>query len=58
MTVGNNKRNNKKVNNVKGGGNLNDCYKVQGDGQSSNFSENMTTREFNCNQPNWNPKCT
>ena len=40
------------------GGNLNECYKVQGQGQVSNFSENMTTREFNCNQPNWDPKCT
>ena len=57
MSTGNNK-NKRKVNNTKGGGTLNDCYKVQGDGQPSNFSENMTTREFNCNQPNWNPKCT
>jgi len=54
----NNNGNKKKVGKKMRGGNLNDCYKVQGQGQPSHFSENMTTREFNCNQPNWDPKCT
>ena len=68
----NNKSNNNKSNNIVNkkkrrskkksrkmkGGNGENCFKMQQDALPSHYSEDMTTRKFDCNQPNWDPKCT
>lgn len=33
-------------------------YEVQGQGQDSVFTHDMNERSFDCNQPNWDSKCT
>ena len=52
-----NKKGRKSKKNMRGG-NSGGCFKVQPDAQPSHYSENMSTRKFDCNQPNWDPKCT
>jgi hypothetical protein len=49
----NRKRHGKKM---KGGDGC--SYEVQGDGQASVFTDDMSQRSFDCNQPNWDAKCT
>ena len=52
------KRRSKKKSRKMKGGNGENCFKMQQDALPSHYSENMTTRKFDCNQPNWDPKCT
>ena len=33
-------------------------YKILGDGHTSVYHDNMADRKFDCQQPNWDPKCT
>lgn len=54
----NKKRRSKKKSRKMKGGNGENCFKMQQDALPSHYSENMTTRKFDCNQPNWDPKCT
>lgn len=54
----NKKRRSKKKSRKMKGGNGENCFKIQQDALPSHYSENMTTRKFDCNQPNWDPKCT
>ena len=53
----NKKRRSKKKSRKMKGGNGENCFKMQQDALPSHYSENMTTRKFDCNQPNWDPKC-
>ena len=52
------KSKNKKKSRKMKGGNGENCFKMQQDALPSHYSDNMTTRKFDCNQPNWDPKCT
>ena len=52
------KRKSKKKSRKMKGGNGENCFKMQQDALPSHYSDNMTTRKFDCNQPNWDPKCT